>query len=230
MHEEAAPTFTGHVAWRGTTPVADLPAQFNSHPMTIWLGPGRHITHFPVGDGEQLAFTAVVETAEPTEESWYQKGDRQTLVERFQDWHPVIQTLVGASRDLHSWPLYDRAPLARWTDGHVTLLGDACHPALPYLSQGAALAIEDAWVLSRMLETWEEDIASGLAEYERYRRPRAARVQVSSRQEGRNFHLSDRWQIRWRNLRMALSSRYLPEIAMERYDWLYGYDCVKGFD
>jgi len=229
MHEEVPPTFTGHVAWRGTTPVADLPAQFDSRPATIWLGPGRHITHYPVRGGDLLAFTAVVETAVPGEESWYQTGEREILAEQFQEWHPVIQALVDASQDLHHWPLYDRAPLARWTDGHVTLLGDACHPALPYLSQGAALAIEDAWVLSRMLETWEEDIASGLSEYERYRRPRAARVQAGSRQEARSLHLSDRWQIRWRNLRMALGSRYLPEITMERYDWLYGYDCVKGF-
>jgi salicylate hydroxylase len=229
MHTEAPPTFTGHVAWRGITPAADLPAQFNSVPATIWLGPGRHIVHYPVRDGDLLAFTAVVENSEQAEESWFQRGERKALAEQFKDWHPVIQALVNASEDLHHWPLYDRTPLARWTESHVTLLGDACHPVLPYLSQGAALAIEDAWVLSRMLETWEEDTASALSEYERYRRPRAARVQAGSRREGENLHLRDPWQIRWRNLRMALGSRYLPEIAMERYDWLYGYDCVKGF-
>ncbi len=230
MHQEAPPSFTGHVAWRGITPVADLPRGFNSRPATVWLGPGCHLSHFLVSGGEQLAFTAILESGRSIEESWYERGDRDALAHQFKDWNPVVRALIEASHDLYHWPLYDRAPLARWTDGHVTLLGDACHPILPYLSQGAALAIEDAWVLARMLETWEEEITAGLSDYERYRRNRAARVQVSSRREGQDLHLRDRWQVRWRNLRMALGSRYLPEIAMERNDWLYGYDCVKGFD
>ena len=229
MHEEAPPAFTGHVAWRGITPTDALPGEFNSRPVTTWLGPGRHLTQFPVRGGELVAFTAIVESSYAGPDSWYEPAEKAALIAAFDGWHPVIQALIEAAGDVHSWPLYDRAPLARWTDGRVTLLGDACHPALPYLAQGAALAIEDAWVLARMLENWEEEIETALSEYERYRRPRAARVQVRSRAEGETLHLRDRRQILWRNLRMALSSRYLPEIAMQRYDWLYGYDCVKGF-
>lgn len=230
MHSEAAPAYTGHTAWRGVAPAACLPGSFNPKPVTLWIGPGRHLRQFPVRGGELIAFTAVVETAYAGPESWYEPADRAELCRAFADWHPVVQALLEGAEALHCWPLYDRAPLARWSDGRITLLGDACHPTLPYLAQGAALAMEDAWVLARMLENWEEEVANGLSEYERYRRPRAARVQVQARQEGQLLHVSDSRRMLWRNLRMALASRYLPEIAMQRYDWLYGYDCVKGFN
>jgi salicylate hydroxylase len=230
MHAEAPPDYTGHTAWRGIAPAECLPRGFNPKPVTLWIGPGRHVSQFPVRGGELIAFTAVVETAYAGPESWYQPADPAELRAAFEGWHPVVQALLEGAGQLHSWPLYDRAPLARWTDGRITLLGDACHPTLPYLAQGAALAMEDAWVLARMLENWEDEVNTALSEYERYRRPRAARVQVRARQEAQLLHVSEPRRMLWRNLRMALSSRYLPEIAMQRYDWLYGYDCVKGFN
>jgi salicylate hydroxylase len=229
MHAEAPPAYTGHTAWRGVAPAACLPSGFNAKPVTVWIGPGRHLSQFPVRDGGLIAFTAVVETPYAGPESWYEPAERSDLAAAFAGWNPVVQALIEGARHLHSWPLYDRAPLARWTDGRVTLLGDACHPTLPYLAQGAALAMEDAWVLARMLENWEDEVPTALAEYERYRRPRAARAQVRAREEAQLLHVSNPRRMLWRNLRMALSSRYLPEIAMQRYDWLYGYDCVKGF-
>ena len=114
--------------------------------------------------------------------------------------------------------------------GRVTLLGDACHPMLPYMAQGAAMAIEDAWVLSRMLENWEEETAEALVQYERFRVPRTSKVLVGSRAQGEQFHLSDRWKILKRNLRLGFGSRFLPDVAMQQLDRLHGYDCVKGFD
>jgi hypothetical protein len=141
-----------------------------------------------------------------------------------------ITKLVDATDEAFKWALFDRDPLPTWSRGAVTLLGDACHPMRPYLAQGAAMAIEDAWVLSRMLERWEDEPATGIAEYERYRRPRTARVQLRSRDQGKEFHLSARRDVLRRNFKLALASRYLPEIAMRQFDWLHGYDCVRGFE
>ena len=165
-----------------------------------------------------------------SEESWRRSGDKAEIVEDFRDWHPSIATLINAADQCFKWALYDRDPLANWSAGQVTLLGDACHPMLPYMAQGAAMAIEDAWVLSRMLENWEDETAKGFLEYERYRRPRTSRVQLGSRAQGQQFHLSDKWQVLKRNLRLGFGSRFLPDVAMQQLDWLHGYDCVKGFD
>jgi len=142
----------------------------------------------------------------------------------------MVRTLIEAAGEVYKWAIYDRPPLPTWTRGAITLLGDACHPLRPYLAQGAAMAIEDAWVLSRMLERWEDDPACGLPDYERYRLPRTARVQAQSRAQGEEFHLSERRAVLLRNFKLALGSRYLPEIAMQQFDWLHGYDCVRGFE
>jgi salicylate hydroxylase len=175
-------------------------------------------------------FVGVVETDTWTGESWRQTGDPAELAADFAGWHPMIHKLIDATDEAFKWALFDRDPLPTWSRGAVTLLGDACHPMRPYLAQGAAMAIEDAWVLSRMLERWEDEPATGIAEYERYRRPRTARVQLRSRDQGKEFHLSARRDVLRRNSKLALASRYLPEIAMRQFDWLHGYDCVRGFE
>lgn len=230
LFEAAEPRFTGHVAWRGMVPADRLPDELIPPTATVWLGPARHFVHYYVRRGELVNFVGVVESARWTGESWRQPGDPAELAEDFAGWHPVVTQLIQSAGEVYRWALYDRDPLAGWTRGRITLLGDACHPMLPYLAQGAAMAIEDAWVLSRMLERWEDDPAEGLMEYERYRRPRTARVQLRSRAQGAEFHLQERWTVLRRNLKLALGSRYLPEVAMRQFDWLHGYDCVRGFE
>ncbi|HEX7034661.1 MAG TPA: FAD-dependent monooxygenase [Pseudomonadales bacterium] len=230
VFQSGAPRFTGHVAWRGMVPAAKLPAGFVLPAATVWLGPGRHFVHYYVRGGELINFVGVVETDRWTEESWSRPGDPAALARDFAGWNPVVTRLIEAADEVFEWALYDHEPLPSWSRGGITLLGDACHPMLPYLAQGAAMAIEDAWVLSRMLERWEDLPAEGLAEYERYRRPRTARVQRESRRQGQEFHLPEGWPALRRNFVLALGSRLLPEIAMGQYDWLHGYDCVRGFD
>ena len=227
---DAAPRFTGHLAWRGLVPATRLPAGLLSSTVTAWIGPRKHFVNYYVRGGELVNFVGVVEDPSWQGESWREPGDPAALRRDFADWNPVIQQILAASDDVFKWALHDRAPLPAWTSGRVTLLGDACHPMLPYLAQGAAMAIEDAWVLSRMLERWEDQPQQGLLDYERYRRPRTTRVQARSREQGDTFHLADRWQMLARNFKLGLGSRLLPEIAMQQYDWLHGYDCVKGFD
>ncbi|MEZ5559071.1 MAG: FAD-dependent monooxygenase [Pseudomonadales bacterium] len=227
---DGAPRFTGHVAWRGLVPSERLPDDLIPPTATAWLGPARHFVHYYVRRGELVNFVGVTEDPHWTSESWRQAGDRGELAAAFDGWHPALKTLIDASDDVFKWALYDREPLPRWSVGRATLLGDACHPMLPYLAQGGAMAIEDAWVLARMLDRWEEEVSQALSEYERYRRPRTARVQLASRAQGHEFHLTDRWQMLARNLKLGLGSRYLPEMAMQRYDWLHGYDCIRGFE
>ena len=237
---EAEPRFTGHVAWRGMVPARALPDSFIPPTATAWLGPARHFVHYYVRGGELINFVGVVETDRWTGESWRQRSDPGELAEDFGGWNPMVRTLIDAAErsmadascdgGVFKWALYDRDPLPAWTRGNITLLGDACHPMLPYLAQGAAMAIEDAWVLSRMLERWEDEPARGLADYERYRRPRTARVQLRSRAQGDEFHLHERWSVLRRNFTLAVGSRFLPEVAMSRFDWLHGYDCVRGFE
>jgi salicylate hydroxylase len=226
----APPRFTGHVAWRGMVATADLPAGLVSPNATVWLGPGRHFVNYYVRRGELVNFVGVVETGRWTEESWRQRGTIEELAEDFTGWHPVVRMIIEAAGEVYRWALYDRDPLPTWSRGNITLLGDACHPMLPYLAQGAAMAIEDAWVLSRMLERWEDEPARGFADYERYRLPRTARVQRSSRAQGEEFHLREQWPVLQRNVKLILGSRFLPEIAMQQYDWLHGYDCIRGFE
>jgi len=227
---DSSPRFTGHLAWRGLVPADRLPRDLLEPVVTAWLGPRKHFVNYFVRGGDLVNFVGVVEDASWQAESWREPGDPALLRRDFADWHPVIGRIIDASEDVFRWALHDHAPLATWTRDRVTLLGDACHPMLPYLAQGAAMAIEDAWVLARMLDQWEEEPERGLAEYEHYRRPRTGQVQARSRAQGEEFHLADRWKIRARNLKLGFGSRYLPELAMQQFDWLHGYDCIKGFD
>ena len=226
---DAAPRFTGHLAWRGLVPRARLPEKLLEPVVTVWLGPGAHFVNYFVRGGELVNFVAVIEDATWQGESWREPGDPTRLAQDFTRWHPLVGRIIGNADEVHRWALHDRPALERWTRGRVTLLGDACHPMLPYLAQGAAMAIEDAWVLGRLLEQSDDDPCFGLTEYERFRQARTARVQSASRAQGEDFHRRDRLAILRRNLVLGLGSRYLPELAMQRFDWLHGYDCVGGF-
>jgi salicylate hydroxylase len=230
LFDTPGPRFTGHVAWRGMVPAERFPKGLIPDTATVWMGPTRHFVHYYVRRGELVNFVGVVESAQRTEESWRSTGDPEQLADDFAGWHPMVRAVIDAADDVFLWDLYDHEPLPAWTRGAITLLGDACHPMLPYLAQGAAMAIEDAWVLALMLERWEDDPARALPEYERYRRPRTARVHARSREQGELFHLPDGRAALARNLKLALGSRFLPEYAMRQYDWLHGYDCIRGFE
>ena len=198
MHGRSAPTFRGQVAWRALVPAARLPPGLVRPNATVWWGPRRHFVHYPVRDGGLVNCVCVVETEAAAagnrtwpEESWTRLGERAELKADFADWHEDVLTLIDhmAPDALFAWALHDRAPLARWSKGAATLLGDACHPMLPFLAQGAAMAIEDAAVLANCLADGGE-LAAALLRYERLRRRRTAWMQRRSRANGRIFHLS----------------------------------------
>jgi 6-hydroxynicotinate 3-monooxygenase len=178
--------FTGRIAYRTTFP-ADLLDGYEIDECTKWWGEDRHIVIYYVKpDRSEVYF--VTSQPEPgfTVESWSAKGDMGTLRAAFDGFHPQVQRVLAACPDVHKWALVDRDPLERWHDRNVTLLGDACHPMTPYMAQGAAMALEDAAVLSRLMaEAAEAGDRAGIADafrrLEATRKPRTSRVQLTSR-------------------------------------------------
>ncbi len=179
---EEEPRFTGRIAYRTVYPAARLDG-FDMGDCTKWWGEDRHIVMYPVKpDRSEVYF--VTSQPEPgfNLESWSTKGDVNVLRASFEGFHPDVKRVLAACPDVHKRPLVERDPLERWVDGKVALLGDACHPMTPYMAQGAAMAIEDAAILSRCLAGVERDgIAAALERYELNRKPRTAKMQLTSR-------------------------------------------------
>jgi len=213
--------FTGHVAFRGLIPAARVAGLPVGHTSTVRMGPGRHCVHYFVSAGRLLNVVCVIEEDSWTQESWTDHGDPAELRAAFADWDPVVRALIDALDAPLKWALFDRLPFPRWSKGPVTLLGDACHPMLPYGAQGAAQAIEDAAVLSACLRAEPTDVPAALARYEALRHDRTARVQEISRGNATRFHLPDGPDQRARDAAIASTYGLSPDI-----DWLYGFDLL----
>jgi salicylate hydroxylase len=180
------------------------------------MGPGGHVVHYFVAAGRLLNVVCIAEEGSWTRETWTDPGDVEELAALFAGWHSTVTDIIAAIDAPMKWALFDRDPFPQWSGRAVTLLGDACHPMLPYGAQGAAQAIEDAAVLAAVLSDGH-DIPAALDRYETVRRQRAARVQAISRGNGVRFHLPDGPEQQARDTAMASSFGLSPEI-----DWLYG--------
>jgi 2-polyprenyl-6-methoxyphenol hydroxylase-like FAD-dependent oxidoreductase len=219
------PEFTGCMAWRGVIPVERLPGGRMPLAGTNWIGPGRHVVHYPLRRGELLNFVGVVERGDWQIESWTAQGTQGECRADFAGWHPDVQALIEAIETPFKWALMARSAMTRWSEGRVTLIGDACHAALPFLAQGAAMAIEDAFVLAAALAAHGEDQATALARYEAARIPRTTRVVEGSAANTRRFH----------NPRLAddagagdyIASEWSEEKIEQRYDWLFTYNALN---
>jgi salicylate hydroxylase/6-hydroxynicotinate 3-monooxygenase len=174
--------FTGRIAYRTTYPAALL-GGFAIDDCTKWWGEDRHIVIYYVKpDRSEVYFVTSQPEPEFRIESWSAKGDVNELRAAFAGFDRQVENVLAACPDVHKWAIVDRDSLSRWAEGNVTLLGDACHPMTPYMAQGAAMAIEDAAVLSRCLEGVErEGIANAFRRFEATRRERTARIQQTSR-------------------------------------------------
>jgi salicylate hydroxylase len=193
--EPARPVFSGVVAYRGLVPRLDA---YPAGTMTMWVGEGKHFLVFPVRAGQLLNYVGFVASETSVRESWSAAADPAALAAHFAGWDPVIGEVVAAiSRPGGSgfqWGLYDRAPLPRWSDRRLTLLGDAAHPMLPHLGQGVNQALEDAVALAALLGGCASpaEVPRALARYEDLRRDRTARVQLGSRRNGAGYDSSGR--------------------------------------
>nr|WP_280136659.1 FAD-dependent monooxygenase [Methyloceanibacter superfactus] len=181
-------SFSGATAYRGMLPMGDLPSPFADPVVGLWLGPKAHLVHYPVRGGEALNIVAVTEGGQEVQ-GWNQSGDAASLLSGFTRWCKESKSLLERVQAWRRWSLYRLPPLPYWSGGAITLLGDAAHPVLPFLAQGAGLAIEDAVTLAETLAAEPNEPAAAFHRYEVLRRPRATRLQQQSKRFGWLYHL-----------------------------------------
>ena len=219
-----APQFTGKICYRSVIPVADLPARRLEPYEGLWLGPHGTIVNYGVRRGELINVVAHYEDATYKHESWIAECDREEILDRYRRWHPSLQEVFAAGKLWYKWALYDRDPIPAWTKGRATILGDAAHPMLPYLGQGAGQAIEDGCVLAAALDKHADDPIVALELYERSRRPRASRVVLTSRARGDDNHLVSPVAALSRDVRITIRRRLGRDVTGRGEGWIAEYD------
>jgi salicylate hydroxylase len=218
-----APAFTGKVCYRSVIAVADVPGGVDADDAT-WLGPHGTIVTYRVRRGELLNVVCHYDDASYAHESWIAECSRDEVLDRYRDWHESLRRIFSASELWYKWALYDRDPIPRWSVRRATVLGDAAHPMLPYLGQGACQAIEDGCVLAAALASMPEDPAGGLARYERSRRPRASDVVLTSRARGVTNHLASPFAAWRRDVLIAVRKRLRSDPEGRGASWIADYD------
>jgi salicylate hydroxylase len=219
-----APRFTGCICWRGMAPVEALPRDINTADGTMWMGPHGHVVHYPVHRGKLINIVAHLDSDAWTEESWTHECDVAELTTAYAGWNPALTRLYPCSDRWYKWALYDREPLERWSKGRATLLGDSAHAMLPYLAQGAAMAIEDGCVLAAMIARHRDDLDAALSSYEKLRVPRTRLAVLGSRQRARENHLASPLARLKRDVTFALRERFGGDNTAFQAAWLYDYD------
>ncbi|ARP82239.1 monooxygenase [Bordetella genomosp. 8] len=215
-------TFSGTLAWRGVIPAARLPAHLREPYAVNWVGPGAHVIHYPLRRGELVNFVGILERDDWQVESWTQKGSVDECLRDFAGWHEDVHTLIRALDQPYKWALMLREPLPVWSQGRITLLGDACHPTLPMLASGAAMAIEDGYILARCLAELPGDPADALAHYESLRKERTTRVVRGSAENARRFH--NPALAHAEGAAAYVEREWNEHRVRERYEWLFTYD------
>lgn len=218
------PEFIGQVAWRALVPADALPKKFQDDVTVLWPGPGAHVVHYPLPDG-WVNVIACVERDDNDNPDWSATNTHDELLADFRGWHRDIQTLLQAAKLPRSWALYDRPKPDIYFRGRTVLIGDACHPMLPFAAQGAAQALEDGWALAACMAA-NDHVEHAFAHFQKIREPRIRRVVAESRDRARIYHQ--------RSVVSKLSTlgKHLASSAGEswsdpEYDWLYGYDITR---
>jgi salicylate hydroxylase len=213
---EDAPVYSGCTAWRALIPTQDAPAELRRRETHLWLGRGAHVVHYPLRDASLMSVVAIIETgAPPADEPDFVSGAQLRAREEFSRWRSIVCDLMLAGERWRRWPLFARPRPARWREGAVTLLGDAAHPMLPFLAQGAAQAIEDAEALG-VAVAQQSDAARAFDAYQRMRLSRATAIQTASRRQGRILHAGAPL-----GLARDAAFRLLGKRFLERNDWIY---------
>jgi salicylate hydroxylase len=219
-----APRFTGKVCYRSVIPVGAVSGAPPDPDDAVWLGPRGAIVVYRVRRDELINVVCHHDDADYAHESWIAECEAAEVLERYRGWHESLGRLLGGGERWYKWALYDRDPIPHWSQGRVTLLGDAAHPMLPYLGQGAGQTIEDACVLAGALATGPDDPAAALARYERARRPRASAVVLASRERGASNHLTSPLATLRRDLLIALRRRGRSDPEGRGAAWIADYD------
>jgi len=212
------------MAWRGVLPMDKVPTHLRRPVATNWIGPGGHVIHYPLRNGKLMNFVGYLERDAWVAESWTERGTAAECAHDFAGWHSDVQALIASVDEPFKWGMLRRPPLASWNRGRATLLGDACHAMLPFLAQGAVMALEDGLVLGRAIDEHDGDDVTALATYEQSRQARTySAVEGSSQNLGRfqNPLLADAVE----------GPRYVErewagQRISERYDWIFDYDAA----
>jgi salicylate hydroxylase len=216
------PIFSGCLAWRGVIPMERLPQHMRRAVGTNWVGPGAHVIHYPLHGGKLMNFVGIVERDDWQVESWTQKGTHEECRADFTAWHEDVHEMISHIDVPYKWALMARPPLTQWSVGRVTLLGDACHPTLPFLAQGAVMAVEDGYLVGRCIEQYEDNPERALARYEQTRIERTTSIVLRSTENGKRFH----------NPALAspegaaayVDREWAEDKVRERYEWLFRYN------
>jgi salicylate hydroxylase len=221
---DTKPFFAGVAAWRGLVPMERLPSSMQRDVGTNWVGPGGHVITYPVRRGELLNFVGIFEGESWPVESWTEQGTREACSGCFAGWNEEIHAIIENLDVPYKWALLGREPLDRFVAGRACVIGDAAHPTLPFLAQGANMAIEDGMVLARCLD--EFPAAEALQRYQQARLPRTNSIVVKSAENAKRFHNPALAHAEGAN--EYVSREWQPERVRERYDWLFNYDALTA--
>jgi salicylate hydroxylase len=218
------PVFTGCIAWRGLIPMDRLPPQLAQNVGMNWLGPHGNVLNYPVRRGEVMNFVSMSERNDWQVESWSTAGSREELRNDFRDWHADVQVMIDQIETPYKWAMMIRDPMETWSKGRITLLGDACHPTLPFLGQGGVMSIEDGYVLAACLDKYFGEPAAAFTRYEDIRKDRTSMV---VRKASENKAMAFEPRLANKELIAVEVAREWQQVRLrERMDWLYNYDAT----
>lgn len=222
LNGKTDPFFTNQVAWRATIPaIGNEPAVAK-----VYMGAGCHLVVYPLRGGEMLNIVAIQERTDWAEEGWNFQDDPTNLRAAFSDFGAEVQAILARVETVYLWGLF-RHPVAKcWHQGRVAILGDAAHPTLPFMAQGAVMALEDAWVLADALDA-ADTVETGLAAYQNRRHARASKVINAANKNAANYHLAPGPLRFAAHTALKLGSKLAPSLALKKFDWIYGYDVTK---
>jgi len=223
MFGDGRAEFTGIMVWRGLVAMERLPEHQRQLVGNNWIGVGGHVVTYPLRRGEILNFVAAIERDDWRVESWTEPGTTEECLRDLAPWHEDVKTIVRNIDTPFKWALLGREPLDHFAEGRVCVMGDAAHPTLPFLAQGANMALEDAIVIARCLDTFG-DVPEALRHYEQARLERTAAIVRGSSDNTKRFHnpaLGDA-----AGAAAYVDREFQPEKVAQRYDWLYEYDAL----
>jgi salicylate hydroxylase len=214
------------MCWRTVISFEEPPLGLVSPDSSFWLGPRGHVVTYYVSGGRAVNVVAIREAEAWVAESWNVPSSREELLAGYPNWHSNVLNLFSKAETVFKWGLFDRDPMPSWSSGRITLLGDAAHPMLPFLSQGAAMAIEDGYVLARVLADGADPVVA-LKKYEALRVPRTSRVQLESRKRGETYHVSSPLKRIYRDTVYRLKQMVNPHWSGIQASWVYAYDAIS---
>ena len=221
---ESLAKFTGFCAWRGVIEMNKLPEAMRRVVGTNWIGPHGHVVMYPLRRGELLNFVAAIERDDWKVESWTERGTIEEVLDDFAPWHDDVKEIVSKIDVPYKWALLTHSELPKWSVGRVTLLGDACHPTLPFMAQGANMAIEDGMVLARAITEYP-DAETALQKYEGARKSRTARIVSGANENVKTFHNPE--LANEETAAAYVTAHFHAKKNTEIYGWVYEYDAMS---